>query len=754
MDPKKLTKELTTKPSNKRKIIIQGNEYDSLECAAKAFGKSRNTVDYRLSKGWSPEQAVGLIPPPSFASKTFGIPIQIEGNKFKTLKEAAKHYQRAYTHVIESLKKGRSIEQALGLALRENLLQLKNPDLAKQWHPSKNGNLTPNDVSSGSGIKAWWICKENHEWEGVINSRNRGVGCPYCAGQKSTEKRNFGLIYPELLKEWDFEKNTHLDPFKLTPRTNQKVWWKCEKNHSWQATITNKTRKGYQGNCPYCLNRKLCSENSLESLRPDIAKDWHPIKNKPLTPKDVIAGGTTKVWWICKHGHEWQGTIGTRVHNSTGCPKCSHQTSRIEIAVYAEIKALFSKVSWREKIEAYECDIFLPDKKIGIEIDGVYWHKHKSSIDTLKQKIFEEKGIQLFRLREYGLPLLSERDISFKWSNNFFPIISSLIYQVIQFTDFSDTERKKLQQYINEGSLLNSKLYQEMVSYLPAPPYELSFASKRPDLTKEWAYDLNAPLSPEHFMPAANKNVWWRCKQGHTWETSLNNRSSQNTGCPSCPRILHNRATNEWNLAKIHPQLATEWHHEKNDVPPEEITPNSNLKFWWKCRVGHEWQAVCSSRAQGSGCPFCYGRYASETNNLATSYPELLSEWDYQLNEGINPSNLTPHVNKKVAWKCEKGHSWQAMIANRTKRKSGCPICARNNRRKYSIEYFQKFANSHGGKCLSTEYFQGKTKIKMICKNGHEWTARADDIVYEQKWCTLCSKNQSQLSFSDLLNVT
>ncbi len=487
MYPKKLIKEKITKPFNKRKIIIQGNEYDSLESAAKAFGKSRNTVDYRLSKGWSPEQAVGLAPPSSFASKTSGIPIQIEEKEFKTLKEAAKYYQRSYTHVIESLKKGRSIKQALGLAPIVNTLQFKNPNLAKQWHPSKNGDLSPNEVSSGSGKKAWWICIENHEWEAVINSRNRGMGCPYCAGQKSTENRNFGQIYPELLKEWDFEKNKHLDPFKLNPRANQKVWWKCNKNHSWQATIQNKTRKGYPGNCPYCLNRKCCIENSLAFLRPDIAKDWHPAKNKPLTPKDVIAGGTAKVWWICKHGHEWQGTVGTRVHNSTGCPKCTHQTSRIEIAVYAEIKALFSSVCWREKIEAYECDIFLPDKKIGIEIDGVYWHKSKPNIDILKNTLFEEKGIQLYRLREEGLPLLSERDISFKWSNNPFSIISSLIYQIIQFANLSDTEREKLQHYINEGSLLNSILYREMVSHLPATPYELSLASKRPDQAKESA---------------------------------------------------------------------------------------------------------------------------------------------------------------------------------------------------------------------------------------------------------------------------
>lgn len=98
--------------------------------------------------------------------------------------------------------------------------------------------------------------------------------------------------------------------------------------------------------------------------------------------------------------------------------------------------------------------------------------------------------------------------------------------------------------------------------------------------------------------------------------------------------------------------------------------------MWWRCQAGHEWQTSCNSRTRGTGCPFCYGRYASEANNFATSYPELLSEWDYELNKGVNPSGLTPHVNKKVAWKCKQGHAWQASIANRTTRKSGCPICA------------------------------------------------------------------------------
>ncbi len=729
--------------SNKRKIIIQGKEYDSLESAAKAFGKSRNTVDYRLAKGWTSEQAVGLEPPPGFASKTAGIPVQVEGREFKTLKDAAKYYNRAYTHVIEMLKKGRSIEQSLGLIKRADTLHSENPELSSQWHSHKNMPLTPKDVSSGSGIKVWWLCSNNHEWEAVINSRNRRHGCPYCAGQKPTSDRNFATEYPELLKELDLIKNKNLDPENLTPRANQKVWWKCQKGHSWQATITNRTRKQYNNSCPYCTNRKLCNENSLALLRPDIAQDWHPTKNGTLTPKDVIAGGGTKVWWRCKHSHDWQATVGTRVHNGTGCSKCALQTSRVEIAVYTEIKALFPNVSWREKIGKYECDIFLPDKKIGVEIDGVYWHKPKAHVDAIKQKLFEEKGIQLFRLREEGLPLLSARDISFKSSNNMFPVISNLINQIIKFADLSNAERENLQHYIDSGSLLNKKLYRKIISHLPAPPYELSFAAKKPELAREWAYDLNAPLSPEHFRPAANKNVWWRCEQGHTWETSLNNRSCQNTDCPHCPRIIPNKATNEWNFAKINPQLINEWHHEKNGgILPEEITPNMNIKVWWKCREGHEWQAAPHSRTGGTGCPFCYGRYASATNNLAVSYPELLAEWDSELNKGLNPSDFTPHVGKKVWWRCKKDHSWQATIYNRTKNKSGCPVCARNNSRKYSIEYFHEFASRHGGICLSTEYLQCKTKIRMVCNNGHEWETRADNILYEQKWCSLCDKNE------------
>lgn len=736
-------------------IAIQGKEYSSLESAARAYGKSRNTVAYRISKGWTPEQAVGVLPPPSFAAKTPGIPVKVAGLEFKNLKAAAKYHNRAYTHVIGMLKKGRSIEQALGLVKRPDTLQTENPQLASQWHPSKNAPLTPNDVSPGSGKKVWWRCPNNHEWVAAINSRNQGVGCAYCAGQRPTKERNFATAYPELVKEIDWTKNTNFDPLKVTPRANQKIWWKCDNGHSWQATITNRTRRQFDNACPYCLNRKLGDHNSLAQLRPDIAKDWHPTKNHPITPADVVAGGSKKFWWQCKHGHEWQTTVGLRVHSGSGCPKCSLQTSRIEIAVYSEIHALFSNVSWQEKIDGYECDIFLGDKKVGIEIDGVYWHRRRPNVDVIKSKLFEKKGIQLFRLREEGLSLLSERDIAFKWSDDTFPIISKLVQKILEFTDLNDEERASLVRYIQGGSLVNEGYYRKIVSYLPAPPPGLSLADKFPEIAKEWAYDLNAPLTPVHFKPAASKNVWWRCSAGHTWKTSLNNRVSQQTGCPECKRPKRIEITEEWNFAAKNPELVCEWHQSKNgDVSPADIRPLSNSKFWWICKHGHEWQATASSRSSGSGCPYCYGRFASKVNNLEALHPEVLAEWDFELNQGLKPSKLTAYSNRKVWWRCKKdsNHVWSASVYNRTKIKSGCPHCARNGARKYSIDYFHEFAARHGGRCLTTKYLQGKTKMKMVCKDGHEWTTRADEIQYEQKWCPTCKREQSrvQLRFMGL----
>ena len=62
------------------------------------------------------------------------------------------------------------------------------PALSTEWHLTKNGDLTPKDVTPGSNKKVWWRCNKGHEWAAIINNRVHGTGCPVCARQKRVKK--------------------------------------------------------------------------------------------------------------------------------------------------------------------------------------------------------------------------------------------------------------------------------------------------------------------------------------------------------------------------------------------------------------------------------------------------------------------------------------------------------------------------------------------------------------------------------------
>ena len=111
------------------------------------------------------------------------------------------------------------------------------PELIKSWHPDKNANLSPHEVAPKSHKRVWWICGKGHEWQARISSRTgkNKTGCPFCSGRYATADNNLSIHYPELLKEWHYEKNSPLQPHKFLPGTHKKVWWICDKGHEWQT---------------------------------------------------------------------------------------------------------------------------------------------------------------------------------------------------------------------------------------------------------------------------------------------------------------------------------------------------------------------------------------------------------------------------------------------------------------------------------------------------------------------------------------
>lgn len=196
------------------------------------------------------------------------------------------------------------------------------PELSSEWDNEKNGELSPFDVSKSSGLKIWWRCVNNHSWQDTVAHRISDRGCPYCSGHRTLSGFNdLETRYPSIAKEWDYDKN-NIIPSKISFRNGRKVWWLCQKGHSYQTTVAHRTEDGT--GCPYCSNQKvLVGYNDLLTVEPNIVKEWNYSKNRGLSPQDYVIGSNKKVWWKCSIcGHEWQAQIYSRTINETGCPIC------------------------------------------------------------------------------------------------------------------------------------------------------------------------------------------------------------------------------------------------------------------------------------------------------------------------------------------------------------------------------------------------------------------------------------------------
>ena len=150
------------------------------------------------------------------------------------------------------------------------------PNLAREWHPTKNGDLTPDRISPGSSRKVWWRCDQGHEWEARTQTRILYGSCPDCSSRRVSEQHNLQVLNPAIAAEWHPTKNGDLRPSDVMPGTKKKVWWLCNCGHEWQAQISNRSRgtTGYRS----CAARRPSEANNLLVSYPELCKEWHPTK--------------------------------------------------------------------------------------------------------------------------------------------------------------------------------------------------------------------------------------------------------------------------------------------------------------------------------------------------------------------------------------------------------------------------------------------------------------------------------------------
>jgi len=555
------------------------------------------------------------------------------------------------------------------------------PCLAAEWHPDKNGRLTPDRVSPNSGLKVWWQCSKDpsHEWPAVVAKRtNRKQACPYCAGRLATPTTSLLALYPTIAEEWHPQKNGDLTLNDVTAGSGKKVWWQCSVNplHVWPAAVHSRVAgKG----CPMCAGRIATSETSLRMLCPNVAGEWHPEKNAELTPDNVTPGCGKKVWWRCSRdpSHEWSTTILSRYHGS-GCPMCAGKAATPSTslrAVRPELAAEWHPTKNGERTP----DNVMPNSglKAWWQCSVDVTHEWPATVDN--------------RSKGSGCPMCSGRLATPTTSlKTLYPVLAdewhptangSLTPRSIRpgskkrvWWQCSVDASHKWPATINSRVRGNNCPICSGRCIIPST----SLRAFYPVLADEWHPTKNSDLNPDSISPRSGKIIWWKCSRdpSHEWPASVVSRVGGG-GCHVCAGRIASATTS---LRALRPDLATEWHTDRNsDITPDDVTPGSRLKVWWRCSkdISHEWPAVVSNRSRlGSGCPVCAGMVATASTSLAIVSPELAAEWHPTKNVDLTPNCVLPNSGKRVWWQCQfdPTHVWDAIIGNRSKGR-GCPFC-------------------------------------------------------------------------------
>lgn len=292
------------------------------------------------------------------------------------------------------------------LVIGKNDLLTRNPELAKEFHPTKNGNLKPSEVAEYSNKKVWWFLPYDDpvtgkhfdfEWEATPNSRSSGIGCPFLSNKKlypgfnDLQTRN-----PDLAKEWHPTKNGNLTPKDVLSACNKRVWWYYPYNDphtgkhfdfEWEATVNNRN-KGSR--CPYITGRSAWKDyNDMWTTNPEVAS---LLYNADEGYRYMI-NTDKKLAFVCPNCGNIVIKKPRRVMNENGyfvCPRCGDGFSFPEKFVYNVLEQLgesfiyqLSNVNYKWCLK-YKYDFYVTSIDGIIEVNGRQHYE-----DTSRTKLKE-----------------------------------------------------------------------------------------------------------------------------------------------------------------------------------------------------------------------------------------------------------------------------------------------------------------------------------------------------------------------------
>jgi predicted nucleic acid-binding Zn-ribbon protein len=496
------------------------------------------------------------------------------------------------------------------------------PNVAAEWHPTRNGDLKPTYVKPASNKRVWWQCSLGHEWSVPPCDRRRGERCPECAKvqrqlKRSTPKpgRSLADLYPEVAVDWHPTLNAPLTASDVNPGSKTRRWWQCSTcGHEWETDPDHRTR-GRRG-CPKCAierQRRTSSTpkagESLAEKNPEVAAEWHPTRNESLTPFDVRPRGKASVWWRCSFGHEWKAKVAPRAVG-IGCPRCniigvSERETRLKFELAAAglpVAIDHPPIEVGGARRPVKADIAIPELRLAVEYDGWYYHRNKVNADRAQTAALESAGWTVVRVREQPLPSLGGHELFVSPTEP----IKCLTLKVLRGLADLHYRASKYRDYQRDSELWAVPEANAALNKYRAR----SLATEHPRIAKQFHPVRNGSIGPDAVPTGSNTRFWWKCDVcGHEWRQTVVARIA-GRGCPPCgvQRRTLKRAEPlpGQSFADLYPQRAQEWHPTRNgELTANDVRPASNKVVWWQCARGHEWEARVASRRQFGPCWEC-----------------------------------------------------------------------------------------------------------------------------------------------------
>lgn len=526
----------------------------------------------------------------------------------------------------------------------------------------------------------------------------------------------------ELIKQFDHKKNK-IKISEIKKFSNTKVWWRCEKGHSWSTAPKNRYKKYSVSGCPMCYGLRR-GKTIKKKIPEKILNEINLKKNKNLDLKNLTLSSKEKIWWKCNKGHEWKTALRSRVssikkNKITGCPKCAAIKS---IIVREDVISFFNK-----KLNPGIDLKTLPSNSKKI----ITWQCPKNKDHIWKTKYLSRSGTQGAKRK---CPYCTGNKVEEKYLlKNLFPNIYSCIIKKnkkINYEEITSGSGKRYEFKCPKGSdhIFTYTIEKQTKFSTTIKKNQIKDELKCPfcrgfRLSKTNSLNITHPNIAKLFDEKKNKikvskvlfngrkKYWFKCsKENHSFNTSLSSivrgLNSKFKGCKKCMGIEFDEG---YSLKKNYPKLFKEIDKKKYSKKYlESLSYRSSEKINWICskNKNHKWSYYIFERVKHSACPFCTGRRFHQDDSLLKKFPEIAKLFCRKLNK-VGPEKVKPNdVKTEYFWRCDKNHSWITTAGMLIYNETSCPICAKNFKwDKYTLRAFLLSIKDHINNLSPAEKF-------------------------------------------------